>query len=430
MDLDTTIVAVSSPLGNSARSFIRATGKTLFRSIEQIGIHFNLRQSTANTLRIREGDLPVLVFAFPASSSFTGQDTIEIELPNNEFLIKSVLRKLIEVTAGRHAEAGEFTARAFFNGKMTLSEAEGICATISANNDGELRGAALLRGGALNTLVTSVSDRIVNALALVEAGIDFTDEEDVVAISDADLLASIQIATNSIQSIVDGRIAMATLQHLPQVVIGGAPNAGKSTLFNALLGRTRVVVSDIEGTTRDAICEPVWFGGKEAMLVDIAGLEIATSELSESAQSTANTMIERATLVLWCVAPEDCTPTPEKNSLIVNTKFDLRNSDIENSICALSGAVASGVEELKMEIEQRLFSIPIPSEDALALLPRHEEHLRDALRALHEAQNNCSMRELVAASLRDTLNSIGSISGNVTPDDVIGEVFSSFCIGK
>ena len=430
MDLDTTIVAVSSPRGNSARSLIRATGRTLFRSIEQVGIHFKLRQSTTSTLHIPEGDLPILVLAFPATSSFTGQDTIEIELPNNEFLIKSVLRKLIEVTSGRHAEAGEFTARAFFNGKMTLSEAEGVCATISASNDGELRGASLLRGGALNTLVTSLSSSIVKTLALVEAGIDFTDEEDVVAISDEELLTSIQLATNSIQSILDGRISMATLQHLPQVVIGGAPNAGKSTLFNALLGHPRVVVSEVEGTTRDAICEPVWFGSKEAMLIDIAGVENATSELSESAQITANKMIEQATLVLWCVAPEDCTPTPKENSLIVYTKSDVRDKEFENSICAMSGDAASGVEDLKLKIEQRLFSIPIPSEDALALLPRHEEHLRAALHALHEAQNNCGVRELVAASLRNTLNSIGSISGNVTPDDVIGEVFSSFCIGK
>ena len=430
MDLDTTIIAVSSPRGNSARSFIRATGKTLFHSIEQIGVHFRLRQCTTSTLHIPEGDLPVFVLAFPSSSSFTGQDTIEIELPNNEFLIKSVLKTLIKVTSGRHAEAGEFTARAFFNGRMTLSEAEGISATIAASNDGELRAAALLRRGALNKLVSSVSDSIVKSLTLVEAGIDFTDEEDVVAITDEDLFASIEFARNEIQSIVNGRIAMATLQHLPQVVIAGLPNAGKSTLFNTLLGHTRVVVSDIEGTTRDAIQEPVWFGGKEAMLIDIAGLEDAITEICTSAQRTANTIIEQADLVLWCVGPENCSPKLNPNSLVVYTKSDLRNTELENSICTIPDVDASGVEELKMEIEQRLFSIPIPSEDALALLPRHEEHLRIALHALQEAQEQCSVRELVAASLRSSLNSIGSISGHVTPDDVIGEVFSSFCIGK
>jgi tRNA modification GTPase len=427
MDLETTIVAVSSPSGNSARSFIRATGKNLFRSVEQIGIPYMLRRITCCTLSILEGELPVLILAFPSSSSCTGQDTIEIELPNNEFLVKSVLRTLIEVTSGRYAEAGEFTARAFFNGKMSLSEAEGICATISASNDGELRGATLLRCGTLNTVVSSISEKLVKCLALVEAGIDFTDEEDVVAISDEELFESIQNATESIQFIVDGRITMATLKYLPHVVISGPPNVGKSTLFNALLGRTRVVVSEIVGTTRDAIHEPVWFGDKEAMLIDIAGLEDTVNQISKSAQLTAHKMIEQADLVLWCVAPDDGDPKMKKNTIVVHTKSDLQSDGDGHNVCAVTG---DGIELLKRDIEQQLFLVPIPSEDAIALLPRHEEHLQDALCALQLAERNCIVRELAAASLRDALNAIGSISGNVTPDDVIGEVFSSFCIGK
>ncbi len=428
MDLDTTIVAVSSPRGNSSRALIRATGKTLFASIEQIGLQYRVRQCTRTTLHIPEGELPVLVMAFPASSSYTGQDTIEIELPNNEFLIKSVLRTLIDVTTGRYAEAGEFTARAFFNGNMSLSEAEGVCATISAANDGELRGATMLREGTLSRVVSSVSAQLVKTLVLVEAGIDFTDEEDVVAINDHDLSASIQSVAKSLQSIVDGKIAMATLQHLPQVVIAGSPNAGKSTLCNALLGRARVVVSSVAGTTRDAIREPIWFGDKEAMLIDIAGLEDATSPLSTSAQVTANKMIEQANLILWCVAPDEIAPEKMKNNIIVvHTKSDVMHKETNHSVCALTG---EGLVQLKHIVEQRLFSVPSPSEDAIALLPRHEEHLQEALRALRAASSNYSVRELAAASLQEALNSLGSISGNVTPDDVIGEVFASFCIGK
>ena len=427
MDLDTTIVAVSSPSGNSSRALIRTTGKTLFASIEQSGLQFEVRQCITSTLHLPEGELPVLVMSFPASSSYTGQDTIEIELPNNEFLIKSVIRTLIDVTTGRHAEAGEFTARAFFNGNMSLSEAEGVCATISASNDGELRGATILREGTLNHVVSSISEQLVKTLALVEAGIDFTEEEDVVAINNHDLSASIQSIAKSLQSIVDGKISMATLQHLPKVVIAGSPNAGKSTLCNALLGHARVVVSSIAGTTRDAIREPMWFGDKEAMLIDIAGLEDATSQLSTSAQMTANKMIEQADLILWCVAPDESTPEIMKNNIVVHTKSDLKHTGSNHCVCALTG---EGIKQLKHIVEQRLFSVPSPSEDAIALLPRHEEHLHEAILALRAALSNCSVRELAAASLRDSLNSLGSISGNVTPDDVIGEVFASFCIGK
>lgn len=430
MELETTIVAVSSAQGSSPRALIRASGPTVFDSVERIGIQWSARQCTTCTVLLPEGPLPVLALAFPAASSFTGQDTIEIELPNNSVLLQSTLNELMKVTEGRHAQAGEFTARAFFNGKLSLSEAEGVCATISAQNDGELCGATLLREGALHLLVASLSEKILRSLSLVEAGIDFTDEEDVVAISDEDLLESIHSALHTIHEIVDGKISMSTLQHLPRVVIAGLPNAGKSTLFNALLGHTRVVVSDVVGTTRDAIGEPAWFGNKEAMLIDIAGLEHATDQFSETIQSTAQKTLLQADLVLWCVAPGDVSPSLENNTIIVYTKSDLQRRKNEPNICALSGVSMCGVEQLKCEIEQRLFSIPIPSEDALALLPRHESHLQEAMQSLQMAEANCSVRELAAASLRDSLNSIGSISGNVTPDDVIGEVFSSFCIGK
>jgi len=430
MDLETTIVAVSSAQGSSPRALIRASGSTVFESVERIGIQWSARQCTSCTLQLPEGPLPVLALAFPAASAFTGQDTIEIELPNNSVLLHSTLNELMKVTGGRHAQAGEFTARAFFNGKLSLSEAEGICAAISAQNDGELRGATLLREGVLHLLVASLSEKILRSLSLVEAGIDFTDEEDVVAISDEDLLGSIQSSLHSIHEIVDGKISMSTLQHLPSVVIAGLPNAGKSTLFNALLGHSRVVVSDVVGTTRDAIGEPTRFGDKEAMLIDIAGLEHATDPFSETIQAIAEKTLLQADLILWCVAPGDDSPSPKSNAMIVHTKSDLISHEDEQGICALSGDLRCGVEQLKGEIEERLFSIPIPSEDALALLPRHEAHLQEAMQSLQLAEANCSVRELAAASLRNALNSIGSISGNVTPDDVIGEVFSSFCIGK
>ena len=175
MDFETTIVAVSSPHGNSPRALIRACGNNIFESSASTGVKVNYRKLTSCNIEIPEGTLPILCMAYPAQYSYVGQDTLEIMLPNNRFVIDSVVRKLIEVTDGRYAEAGEFTARAFFNGKMSLSEAEGVCATISANNDCELRGAALLREGVLNSLVIPISQTIAKTLALVEAGIDFTD---------------------------------------------------------------------------------------------------------------------------------------------------------------------------------------------------------------------------------------------------------------
>lgn len=427
MDFETTIVAVSSPHGNSPRALIRACGNNIFESSASTGVKVNYRKLTSCNIEIPEGTLPILCMAYPAQHSYVGQDTLEIMLPNNRFVIDSVVRKLIEVTDGRYAEAGEFTARAFFNGKMSLSEAEGVCATISANNDCELRGAALLREGVLNSLVIPISQTIAKTLALVEAGIDFTDEEDVVAISLDNLHASIESAYQSIESILKGKIAMTTLQHLPNVVIAGAPNAGKSTLFNALLGRNRVVVSDIAGTTRDAIQEHVWFGAKEALLIDIAGFEEANTQLGVAAQDSAQRMVERADIVLWCIAPGETEPIADSSTLFVYTKSDLRNEHPHNEVCSLLG---TGLDQLQATVEEKLFSIPLPTEDALAILPRHEQHLQSTASSLQEAREHCSVPELTAASLREALNSIGSISGAVTPDEVLGEVFASFCVGK
>lgn len=427
MDLDTTIVAVSSPRGNSSRALLRITGDNVFESVKRLGIVPKNRQLVTGRLDLPEGSLPILCLTFPASSSYTCQDTIELSIPNNQFLISSVLQRLVEETGGRLAGAGEFTARAFFNGRMTLSEAEGVCASISANNDGELRGAALLRKGTLNGLVSPLSENISKTLSLVESGIDFTDEDGVVAITEEHLLGSIDQVSSAIQSILNGKISMATLQHLPHVVLAGKPNAGKSTLFNALLGYKRVVVSAVSGTTRDVIQEPVWFGNKEAKLTDIAGFEDPNNSLSASVQRSAKRILENADVVIWCVAPEQPPPARLDNTIIVHTKSDLCNGSKQLAVCAISG---EGVEQLKSTVENMLSSAPSPSEDALAILPRHEQYLQIALSSLLEAKDNFTVSELCANSLRETLNALGSITGTVTPDEILGEVFSTFCVGK
>ncbi len=427
MDLDTTIVAVSSSSGNSSRALIRATGNRIFEAVQQLGVTPKNRRLAPCMLSLCEGTLPTLCMAYPASSSYTGQDTVEFSIPNNNYLITSVVKHIINATSGRHAEAGEFTARAFFNGRLSLSEAEGICGTISASNDSELQGAALLRKGALNKLVTPLSKEVSKTLSLVEAGIDFTEEEDVVAIPDEALLESIELVFQSVQKILDGKISMVTLQHLPQVVIAGKPNAGKSTLFNALLGHRRVVVSNKAGTTRDVIQEPVWFNSKEAILIDVAGIEKPTDSLSASVQDSTERTVVNADVVLWCIAPKDSAPPHLKNAIHVYTKSDLAGAQQEGSICAMTGV---GITRLQHEVENLLTSVPSPSKDALALLPRHEQHLQSALVSLAQAKEIYSVPELCATSLRETLNALGSITGTVTPDEIIGEVFSSFCIGK
>lgn len=425
MDLDTTIVAVSSPLGRSPRALIRVSGSRAVAGVRQLGLDPVPGQLCVGRLAMCDHMLPVMVGLFPAGASYTDQDTIEIQLPNNRFLIDAVIQQLIDATGGRRAEAGEFTARAFFNGRISLTAAEGVCATISANSDAELLGASLLRKGVLASVIDPVATEISKTLASVEAGIDFTEEEDVVSIEIEELQERIERCIHTLRSTLDGRIAMASLRHLPHVVLAGAPNAGKSTLFNALLGQRRVVVSSDAGTTRDAIFEPVMFDEKEAMLIDIAGMEDAIDQLSASAQGTAMNTIESSDLVLWCVEPEG-NPSPISDAIVVHTKSDVKNAHAD-AVCARTN---SGIAELCTTIAKHLSDMPTPREDALALLPRHEQYLRDALDCLEESLENKGVPELVATSLRLALDATGAISGKITPDEVLGEVFASFCIGK
>ncbi len=426
MDYESTIVAVSSPSGRSSHALIRATGPRAWEGMRTIGIEPQSRKLIRATLPLKSGALPVLVCAFPANASFSGQDTIEIQLANNKTLVHEALQLLIACTDGRHAEAGEFTARAFLHGKISISEAEGVCATISANNDAELAGAALLRTGALARATEPISRELIRILALVEAGIDFTDEEDVVAIQDKELCDTIANCMHQIEVILEGKIAMKTLSTLPTVVIAGNPNAGKSTLFNALLGVQRVVVSSAKGTTRDAITERTHFLHKEAELIDVAGFDPTQNELNDAMQAAARRAIREADLVLWCVAPDEERPKDSSKQIIVHTKKEYPNAH-EDAISALT---REGIQLLQERVASLLESTVTPREDTLALLPRHEQSLQRTRDALKESSLQIGSPELLASTLRDALDSIGAITGHVTPDEIIGEVFSSFCIGK
>jgi tRNA modification GTPase len=426
MDLDSTIVAVSSSRGISSHALIRATGSKLFDCVETIGLTLKPRELTGCKITLPQGQLPVIGMAFQAASSYSGQDTIEIILVNNEYLINSLVQTLIKLSSGRHAEAGEFTARAFLNGKIGLSQAEGVCATIAANNDAELRGAAMLRSGALSIVTEPIASEITRVLSLVEAGIDFTDEEDVVAVSVSNLKEIIEQCLCQVKEILTNKISMETLRNLPYVVLAGLPNAGKSSLFNALLGTKRTVISNLSGTTRDAIAEPVCICEKEVLLIDIAGCDDVTSNLTASVQQTSLQTIDRADVLLWCVAPGQKVANKPNNAIVVHTMGDLDSSHPK----AISANNGKGIIELKKQIAQLIEQSPTEHRDAPVLLPRHEESLHTTSILLEEALLNVHTAELVSASLREALNKIGSITGRVTPDEIIGKVFSTFCIGK
>jgi len=426
MDLESTIVAISSPRGNSMRALLRISGSSAICGSECLGLSPTFGETLAQQLQVGENKLPVLVSAFKKNASYTGDDLVEIQFAGNPVLATRLIRLFVDATDGREATAGEFTARAFFSGRITLAQAEGVSATISASNNAELAGAALLREGVLSKLTDPMTIRLTRTLALIEAGIDFTDEEDVEAISKEKLLAELRETKDGIQSLIDHSIPMSALRNLPRVVLAGKPNAGKSTLFNALVGKQRVVVDAESGTTRDAIEEEVTFGSTKTVLVDVAGIEVCDDEISSSAQIAAQHALDTADLILWCVAPDNEIPAESERTIVVETKAD-QIRDHTDAVSALSG---SGIKKLQSRIFTYLQVVSQRNKDAVALLPRHEEHLQSALVSIQEAEVNCHTPELCASCLRDSLRALGEITGKISPDDVLEHVFSSFCVGK
>lgn len=407
--------------------------------------------------------IAVLVAIMQGPRSFTGEDVVEMQLPGNPALLERVLQQTMQTKPSAClAEPGEFTFRAFTTGRIDLTQAEGIAATIAAISDAQLRAAGQLRQGKLGTFAQTLVDRLSTHLALVEAGIDFIDQEDVVPITPAALLTELTDLHRQLTDLQTRSRSWGELQALPRIVLAGPPSAGKSTLFNALLGRTRAVIDVMPGTTRDVLAEPLRLTDKrredvEVMLVDIAGLEAVDNSLranlvDQSAQAAAQHELQRADLVLLLedVASSDVPIWKfDASSIFANVLRIIPKADAWTNMpqnrapsqsLVVSAHTGEGLDALRQAmldaLGERAASL---SGDRLALQPRHEHCLAQAEESLAEAirllEPYCDApalvdMELIAGRLRESLDALADLGGKMTPDDVIGKVFSTFCVGK
>ncbi len=437
-----TIVAVASPPGRSPRGLIRASGPQVTDLIDTLLSRKRLepRAPTPGRLRLSNHHaLPILATLFPGPHSYTGEDVLELQLPGNPALLERVLMHLLNLPGAgvRLAEPGEFTRRAFINGRIDLTRAEGIAATIGAVSDAQLRAAGLLRQGRLGRFAEQLVDRLARLLALVEAGIDFVDQDDVVAITPGALDAELADIARQLTDLRGRCRSWSQLQSLPWVVLAGDPNAGKSTLFNALLGRERAVASSAAGTTRDVLTEPLRLDHAEVMLVDMAGLDDAAGALDRAMQAAARAAIDRAELIL-ALGPLriEVGATP---IVRVAPKVDLGAHD-EQADVHVSAVTGEGLAELRQIIAARLNDRAVAiGGEAMALQPRHEQALRSASEAIVQARRQLAPQreaadlhapELVADTMRRALDQLAALGGEMTPDDVLGRVFATFCVGK
>ncbi len=514
--LDDTIVAASSPPGRSFRGLVRLTGPGTLAIVEQLTRQPlpPPRQLTATmvylpitnvgvgvrcavlpplppgeseySLRSYKGEgvpflhsggfkslpLPVMLAVWHEPASYTGQHSAEIQCPGHPALLERIIHQVIALGA-RLAGPGEFTFRAYMHGKMDLTQAEGVAAMIAAHGHAELAAAQKLCAGDLGRFGRELAEKLAELLALVEAGIDFTDQDDVTLITPAQALLQLQPLTAKLQELRKQSRSWGQLEALPRVVLVGSPSVGKSTLFNALLGQKRAVTSHTPGTTRDVLMEPLTLrddvSGRrvEVMLVDVAGIQGSgqvgrvgqTSprvdppsgfiDLDAQAQTAARSAIDEADLLLVLHDPtaitDRRTPTmadhwQNKPTLHLLAQCDRLPEPVQGDFLPISALRGDGLDELRQRIIAMVGSRGISlTGNLLALQPRHasalhatHESLQQAI-ALLEPQVESPVlleMELLAGHLRLALDALTSLSGNLSPDEVLDRVFAKFCIGK
>ncbi len=454
--IDDTIVAVSSPAGRSARGILRVSGPDALGVAGRMAGRPRLvglpgRVAVGVSLVLGAKRMPALATVYQSPSSFTGQDVVELLLPGNPGVLERALHSAIAHGA-RMAEPGEFTYRAFQTGKIDLTQAEGIAGAIGATNDAQLAAARVLTSGVLGQTARGLVDRVSTLLALVEAGIDFTDQDDVVPIAPARLYKELCGVRDDLAGLLNNSRAWGQVDAPAKVVLVGMPSAGKSTLFNRLLGRTRSVISATPGTTRDVIEEPLTLVTQtgqpvQVMLVDVAGLDDPAGWIDRQAQQAAAMAIAEADLALVLIDPtqaRETQPGPDRLPAgvpwaLVMTKADCVPGAAGEGL-AVSAHTGQGMDLLREMLAQRLGDRAVSlTGETLVLRPRHEACLRKALdgleRAVERAEKDKAARqlgrpELIAQGCRVCLDHLGELGGAMTPDDVLGKVFSTFCIGK
>ncbi|CAH1657235.1 tRNA modification GTPase MnmE [Hyphomicrobiales bacterium] len=430
-----TIVALATGQVRSAVAILRLSGPGSRFALETIaGGCPDPRRASLRSLRAPgTGEVldHALVFWFPGPASFSGEDMAEFHLHGGTAVIKAVMAALLDIPRCRLAEPGEFSRRAFLAGRLDLSEAEGIADLVDAETELQRRQALRQMDGALSAVTMGWRDRLADCLAEVEAELDFSDEGDVPDnLVDGVGPRVAQVRAEIAAAISDGRRG-ERLREGFTVVIAGAPNAGKSTLFNRLLQREAAIVTPVPGTTRDVLEAALDIDGLPVMLVDTAGLRSTEDLIETEGIRRALVRAERADLVLALEAL-DSPPQPSEwqaPTLRVWTKRDLREAPVGFDGLAISSTRDQGIAQLLHVIADRAREA-LGNGSALVTRERHRNALTAALSALERGLEPAKPPELFAEDLRLALRGLGRVTGHVGVEEILDRVFSSFCIGK
>ena len=439
-----TIYALSTIQGRSGVAVIRISGSHALQAVKLL-TNINVKNikpryayfTTIKNQAAQSLDQAIVLY-FKAPNSFTGEDIVELQTHGSRAVINSILAALSEIDGFRYALAGEFSKRAFYNHKMDLTQAEGLADLIDAETSEQQKFAMRQMEGSLKNLYEGWREQLLNILAHLEAYIDFPDEElpaDVVQNLENTVFKIIQ----NIKTHIQGDSIGETLRDGFRVVILGAPNSGKSSLINTLVSREAVIVSDIAGTTRDAVDIHMDIKGYPVIFTDTAGLRETEEEIEQKGIEIAMQKADKADLIinLFDCSNNACQPIEniDKSKIInVANKIDKISADAvkkiqSQNIITISAKHKQGIDDLLSSIFSKISALVTNSSGLLITRHRYREALKNTVSHLEQFNLNKEI-ELSAEDIRLASRELGKITGFIEVDEILDKIFGSFCIGK
>lgn len=431
-----TICAISTPYGAGGIAVIRVSGEQAIEIVDRIFVgRKQLAEAAPNTVhfgRIQRADEvldEVLCSVFKAPHSFTGEDTVEIACHGSLFIQQELLRWLIDAGC-KAAEPGEFTRRAFLNGKMDLTQAEAVADLIAAQSKAEKDLALSQLRGAVSNELGVLRDRLLHFTSLVELELDFADHEELEFADRSELNALAHEIESKLAALLSSFRTGNAIRHGIPVAIIGAPNVGKSTLLNALLGEQRAIVSDIQGTTRDTIEDTLILDGILFRLIDTAGLRETNDTIENMGIERSRKAASNAQIIIYLSDNGQWTLDIGHSGTIINVlnKADLGVTGEGLRISAKNNDIEPLKNELVRVAKQSMQTSAVMLSNA-----RHYEAISRAHEAIERVQQGLKdglSGELLSLDLQDCLSALGEVTGQITNQEVLANIFSKFCIGK
>jgi tRNA modification GTPase len=440
-----TIFALATAAGRAAVAVVRISGPRSCDILQNLAAPLPApRRAALRRLKAAHGEVldEALVLWLPGPGSFTGEDSAELHLHGGRAGVEAVTGVLGDLGL-RLAEPGEFSRRAFQNGKLDLTQAEAIADLVDAETEGQRRQALGQLEGGLSARYEAWRKRLISALARLEAAVDFPDEDLPEALS-VDVGRQVSALADELDAALADEGRGERVREGFRIALVGAPNAGKSSLLNRLAGREAAIVTEIAGTTRDVIEVPAVINGFKVLFADTAGLRTSDDLIEQEGVRRARAWAEKADLRLWVVDSSvsgawalGAEVTKPGDVLVLNKTDKPRGADAKAAreasdlpVLELSASTKTGLDSLWALLEDRVGKLSGRDFPAVTRL-RHRRHLEDALRALRQAERGLALSpELGAEDMRHAGLALGRIAGRIDTEQVLDEVFSTFCIGK